>query len=72
MFEVGFLVKVEGLSQKGKNRINEHGAVWKVKKVWTRKLLLKSTDGKDNWRWVDGAEDSDFMIVDVLPFPEDN
>ena len=69
MFEIGFLVKVEPLSNHGKNRINEHGAVWEVEKVSTSSILLKSTDGEDYRRWFDFNMDRDFAIVDVLTLP---
>ncbi len=70
MFEIGFLVKVEHLSNHGKNRINEHGAVWEVEKISPSSILLKSTDGEDYRRWFDFNMDRDFAIVDVLTIPE--
>ena len=59
----GILVVVSGRSQKGKNRISEHGNVWKIKTIQGPKILLESIDGKSNLRWVDGPEDRDFQIV---------
>lgn len=61
------LVFVKGISQRGKNRVNEHGAVWKVKKTTINDgVLLESTDGTQYWRWVEPLDDVDFDIVHVL------
>lgn len=65
--EIGSLVKISPRSQKGHNRQNEHGSVWKVTKIWGRKLLLESLDGKRDMRWVDGPDDKDFGIEEVDP-----
>ncbi len=66
ILHIGELVVVEGRSQKGKNRIHEHGAVWKCRRaMWNGKFLLESTDGKDNWRWVEWPDDPDFRLVKV-------
>lgn len=63
----GEFVVVEGISQKGKNRVREHGAVWKVRKVHEHDgILLESTDGKDNFRWVEHNEDADFDILRIV------
>ena len=71
MFEIGWLVKVDWLSTKGKNRINEHGSVWKVKSISPNSILLESTDGEDYLRWFSFDDDRDFAIIDVLTIPED-
>jgi len=64
--KIGDLVKVLGRSQLGKNRIAEHGAVWKVVKIWKNDILLNSTDGEDYGRWVKGDDDSDFELLRVV------
>ena len=63
---VGEFVVVEGKSQKGKNRVQEHGQVWKVRNVRDNgHILLESTDGKDNWRWV-WTNDPDFDLIRIV------
>ena len=60
------LVVVGGLSQKGKNRINEHGAVWSVKKIWDKEVLLESLENeivRRTLRWVRIDDDPDFEIL---------
>lgn len=66
----GEFVVVEGISQKGKNRVREHGQVWKVRKVDENKIMLESTDGKDNWRWVDNLNDPDFELIRIVSNPD--
>ena len=60
---IGSLIKVGGRSQKGKNRIKEHGDVWKIRKVWGTHILVESTNGKEYFRWIDGREDEDFSVL---------
>ncbi len=59
-------MKVQGISQKGKNRIREHGAIWKIVKELSEVccldnnpgILLESPDGYQ--RWIRISEDKDF------------
>lgn len=61
---VGDLLLVEGISHKGKCRVNEHGAIWKVIKVMDNgRCLVESTDGKSYWRWVDAPTDQHFNLL---------
>ena len=63
MTYVGCLVKVTARSNKGRNRIVEHGEFWRVKKQWGNKLLIETGDDMGNGlRWVDGLDDPDFEI----------
>lgn len=72
MFNVGMLVKIDGVSQHGQNRIDEHGSVWKVESISQSSILLKATDGTDYLRWMMvHGEDRDWALVDVLTIPED-
>lgn len=64
--KVGDFVTVAGKSQLGKNRVNEHGTVWKVRKIWANKTLLESLDGETYLKWVDGPEDIDLTIVNTV------
>jgi len=57
------LVKVHPRSRVGKNRVAEHGKIWKVRKLWLNKVLLESTNGEEYCRWVDGDTDCDFEIL---------
>ena len=66
MNSVGDFLKIGGISRRGKNRIREHGAIWKVRNVWANKTLLESTDGKDYWRWIDHNDDPDFEILEKV------
>lgn len=68
---IGSLITVEGKSQKGKNRIREHGRVWKIRKVWGTHLLLESTNGDEYLRWVDGPHDEDFAVTGEVTIPEE-
>ena len=66
---VGNLVKVEGKSQKGKNRVHEYGVVWIVKKQWVNDLLIESVGSdKVGLRWVYGIDDPDFKLTLVNAF----
>jgi len=71
MLEQGKLLTVSGISKKGKNRINEHGAVWEVIISTAKSVLLKSTDGKNNKRWFDFDHDEDWVLIDLPTIPED-
>lgn len=65
---IGQTIKVRGLSQKGKNRIREHGNVWTIIQIsetvrfssdigpW---LLLRSLNG-NSIRWMKETNDKDF------------
>jgi len=67
MIWIGEFVEVEGKSQKGKNRIHEHGKVWKViKALNSGRILLESIDGKNGKRWVDDQGDPDFRLVKIV------
>lgn len=60
---IGRLVKVTAKSNKGRNRIAEHGDIWLVKKQWGNQLLIET--GEDNGNglhWVYGIEDPDFAL----------
>ena len=65
IFEGEFVI-VGALSQKGKNRIHEHGMVWKVKRCADHAILLESTDGQDYWRWVNHKDDPDFELLKIV------
>jgi len=69
--DVGSLIVVEGKSLKGKNRVKEHGNVWKIRKIWGTKILVESTNGKEYLRWIEGPNDFDFKIKgEVIPTEE--
>jgi len=67
--EIGSFVKVNGISLRGKNRVNEHGSIWKILKTWGTHLLVESTDGKDYWKWINGTSDPDFEITREVFLP---
>lgn len=51
--EINDHVLVKANNQKGKNRIIEHGPIWKVIKISiNNRILLESTDNKNYWKWV--------------------
>lgn len=66
-------VLLEAKTRHGKNRIQQHGDVWRVKEVRNSKMLLEScekTEGpRDNkgfdWRWIDLHNDKDFTWSEV-------
>ena len=60
-------VVVGGISQKGKNRIHEHGSVWRVRQVDDNHgILLESTDSTFYLRWVDHKDDADFDLIRIV------
>ena len=73
---LGKTVQLKGISQKGKNRIREHGDRWTVLAETDQVLFAPSTTGP--WlflaplglgqddkasRWVRASGDSDFMVL---------
>jgi len=56
--------RMEGISAKGKNRIREHGAVWRVVRNSDQSALLEARDGYRRW-WAYDA-DEDFRCARVL------
>lgn len=54
-------IKVEGISQKGKNRIKEHGDTWRIRETNKIAMLLEAPDGY--LRWMDHKDDPDFKVV---------
>ena len=70
--EVGDTITLRGLTQHGRNRINQHGDKWLVKKIEFGSVFVESTGDtfsmpggkvKDS-RWVDISWDKDFSIVE--------
>ena len=63
------LLEIKGVSQKGKNRIREHGKTWKVIKkdatvicrVNKPGMLVEAMDGYQ--RWLILENDPDFLII---------
>lgn len=60
---------LKGKSQKGKNRIREHGNKWKVIRQIIddsrcSKLLMEAPDGY--WKWMKEQDDPDLEIVETL------
>lgn len=58
-------VTVKGKSLKGKNRIREHGEIWKVISEQSNKILIESFKNSNNCRWVDLKNDSDMEIINI-------
>ena len=64
----GGTVTLKGITRHGKNRINQHGTIWRVKEIRGMKMFLESqfkTEGpKDNkifdCRWVEIKNDPNF------------
>lgn len=58
------IVKVEGKSSKGKNRIIEHGLLWRVA-VFNGSMNRVGLESLNTQyvRWVDSQNDKDFKIV---------
>ena len=58
------IVKVQGISQKGKTRVSVHGELWEVINFneSISRIALRST--KTGYvRWVDETEDTDFKVI---------
>jgi len=56
-------VRLQGISGKGRNRVREHGEVWKVLEVDKDCLLVQSLRNSNYVRWVEKAGDFHFVIV---------
>lgn len=72
---LGKRIQLQGISQKGKNRIREHGVLWHV--LAETDVILFSPTKKGPWlfiaplgknmedkssRWVHATDDSDFLV----------
>lgn len=61
------LLKLKGITQKGKNRIREHGELWSIEPIWEKStplghmLLEAKNDGYLKWGPL-----PDFEIVEQL------
>jgi hypothetical protein len=71
----GDLVKLEGISRHGKNRIRENGIWWRIisldgkdSSILSTKVCVVPNDKKreHNWRWIDLRDDRDMEMVEVL------
>ena len=75
---LGKKIKLKGITQKGKNRIKEHGDVWVV--LAETPTVLFSPQSKGQWlfvappgcgqsdkasRWVNADGDENFIVLDV-------
>lgn len=59
---MGTIYCIAGISQKGKNRVKEHGSLWECVKVEGGEMLLKST--QDGYlKWMELTKDRDFRIA---------
>lgn len=67
------LVRLKGKTLKGKNRVREHGDVWRVTKIAENSggliqkgdFLIEPIEQKGRWpesRWVTPASDKDFEV----------
>ena len=66
-------ILLKGKTRKGKTRIGTHGPEWVIDDIRQSLralhvpgdafLLIRSTDGKDDWRWIHLLEDPDFEIL---------
>lgn len=64
--KVGQEVLVEGRSLLGKNRVNDHGILWKVvyiSRTIKSNILVESPSGYR--RWIYGYSDKDFKILTI-------
>ena len=65
ILSIGDIVVVEGVSRHGKNRISEHGPVWKVRKIdLTYGVLLEAVD--NYLRWLGNGDDPHFKIAKII------
>ena len=71
-FSIDQKIKVQAKSPKGKNRINEHGDIWRVKNKiekghwpWVEEdsIMLESLRDGTTARWVNVIEDKDFELI---------
>ena len=71
-FSIDQQIKVKGKSQKGKNRIKEHGNIWRIKNKfkkghfpWVKddSILLESTKDRTTSRWLNIINDKDFKLT---------
>jgi hypothetical protein len=67
--KMAVILTLAGKSQKGKNRIREHGSKWKVLPAKVRplprnKYFIMSTQTGER-RWIDKQHDKDFTIISV-------
>jgi|TARA_Y100000034_G_scaffold44590_1_gene54796 hypothetical protein len=71
-FDIDQRIKVRGKSSKGKNRIIEHGNMWRVKNKFKKghfpwveedSVLLESLRDRVTSRWMKIIEDTDFELV---------
>ena len=63
-FNEGTIYVLEGISQKGKNRINEHGNEWEL--IQFNELINKykfQSIKTEYIRWAYAIEDEDFKVV---------
>lgn len=70
MLKMGSHLVLDGITQLGKNRINEHGNLWNVIGVSAAVKALNNLPGvliqsfKDGYvRWIGADTDSDFKII---------
>ena len=71
-FSIDQIIKVQGKSSRGKNRIIEHGNTWRVKNKFKKdslpwveedSLLLESTKDGTTSRWMKVIKDNDFKFI---------
>ena len=71
-FSIDQMIKVQGKSSKGKNRIMEHGNTWRIKSVVTKghfpwikedSILLESLTDKVTSSWMSIKEDKHFKLL---------
>lgn len=60
--KAGDIIRLEGVSLLGKNRIREHGPLWKVSKD-TGTMMLMESIRTGYWKWMEKEEDKDFKEV---------
>lgn len=72
---MGALLHLKAKSQKGRNRIREHGELWKLVMTQQRVLfsdlagpwhLVDSTKNPMYGRWIHETEDAHFTIVEKI------